>query len=275
MTVSCCKRIRGPASWLLGLCLSANLLLATGCRHGAPGPPQPAASEPGPRETLPATDPLAFLNKCLERYDHDEIQGYRLVLQKQERIGDVLKPIEVIEVSFRARPYSVFMHWHEGARGITSALYVQGENDGKVLVHPTGVLGWLHPVAPLDPKGTLAREASRYNIAEFGFKKMLERTLADWKAAREKGTLHAEYLGTRKLPAAGDRLCYVLRRTLRQPDAEGIQEATVYLDVETWFPIGTVLHGEGGKLIGEYFYRDIHLNPTFAPDQFTSAALKR
>ncbi len=268
----------GYAALLWGLYLSASVLLGSGCHRVAPVAPQAAqrsAAEAGPREPLPATDPVAFLQKCLERYDKEGIRGYRLVMAKQERLEGTLKPPEVIEVCFRARPYSVFMHWQQGARGVSAALYVQGENDGKVLVHPTGFLGKLRPVAPLDPEGTLAREASRYSIAEFGFQKSLERTVAAWKAAREKGTLHAEYLGTRKLPPAGDRLCYVLRQTTAQPDAEGIKEKTLYLDVETWLPTGTVVRGEGDELIGEYFYRDVQLNPEFAADQFTSAALTR
>ena len=43
---------------------------------------------------------------------------------------------------------------------------------------------------------------------------------------------------------------------------------------QTWLMVGTILRGEEGQLIAEYYFRDIHLNPTFAKDQFTRKALQ-
>jgi len=71
----------------------------------------PADFSPDP---LPAPDPLGFLEKCLEHYAQQRIEGYRLIFQKRERIGGALLPSEVIEVYFRAQPYSVFMRWLRG-----------------------------------------------------------------------------------------------------------------------------------------------------------------
>jgi hypothetical protein len=36
-----------------------------------------------------------------------------------------------------------------------------------------------------------------------------------------------------------------------------------------------VARGPDGQIIGEYFFRDIRLNPDLPPDQFTREALKR
>ncbi len=277
------RRIRGSVSAILELIVLFTLLgmpgwflvLSMGCHHPAPEPLPRTVTIPTSRDPLPAPDPVAFLQKCLDRYDREGIRGYRLVLDKQERIGGTLEPPEVIDVCFRADPFSVFMRWSQGARGAATALYVAGENDGKMLVHPTGLIGDLKPVAAVDPHGALARDAGRYPITDFGLQKTLQRTLHDWKAAQEQGTLHAEYLGVRKVKRTGDRPCYVLRRTMTQPDADGVKEVMVFLDEETWYSVGTVLRGEGDELIGEYLYRDIRLNPQFSPDQFTRAALTR
>ena len=46
-----------------------------------------------------------------------------------------------------------------------------------------------------------------------------------------------------------------------------------YFDKENWLQVGVVLKGEDSKLIGEYMFRDIQLNPRFKPDQFTREAL--
>ena len=264
----------------LTMCLAMCLLfaLSMGLLLAAPRPePSPQAASPGPaassQEPLPTADAFAFLEKCLERYDQMGIRGYRVIFQKQERLGGRLQPTEVIEVSFRAKPYSVFMRWLRGTRKIDKVLYVEGENDDKVLVHPIGLAGVFVKYVTRNPEGPEAREEGRYSVKDFGLKKTLERTLRDFKTAQKKGAQTTD-LGVRKVREAGDRLCYTLRQTSPVPDAAGVSDATVYIDKETWFQIGTVLKGDG-KLMGDYYYREIQLNPDFEPDQFQPAALNR
>jgi hypothetical protein len=273
MTKHLPPRSNGIARFALGLCLPWGLLSLAGCGSTPPAP-QPVVTVPAGKEPLPEPDPVNFLQKCLERYDREGIRGYRLIMEKQERLDGTLQPPEVIEVCFRARPYSVFMHWLQGAGRAASALYVAGENEGKMLVHPSGLAGRLVSVKAVDPEGPEARAGGRYPITEFGLRKTLQRTLKDWRAAKDKGTLRVEYLGVEKVRTVGDRPCYTLRRH-QEPDADGVTEVTVYLDKETWFQVGTVQRGQGDSLIGQYLYRDIQLNPTFAPDQFAPAALTR
>jgi hypothetical protein len=224
--------------------------------------PAKVASEP-----LPAPDPIAFLEKCLEHYDQQGIRGYRLIFQKQERIGGILQPSEVIEVAFRADPFSVFMRWLRGARIIDKALFVEGENDGKVLVHPTGLAGLVVSYVARSPDDPAASQVGRYSIKDFGLKNTVERTLRDWKGAKLKGAV-ATYLGIRKVREAGGQVCYCLRQISPVPDAQGVSNATVYIDKKNWFQVGTILKDKRGRLLGDYYYRDIQLNPTFSPDQF-------
>ncbi len=255
-----------------GIGLAACLVLAAGC-HGPAPTAKSVVTARATDESLPASDPVAFLEKCRERYARQGIQGYRLTFQKQERITGQIGPLEVMEVCFRARPYSVFMKWLHGARQAESVLYVAGENDDKMLVHPRGLAGRLVSVVSRDPDGPEARQEGFYSIREFGLEKTLERTLRDWKAAQAEGTLKVEYLGVQKVAATGNRPCYTLHRVSQEPDARGVTDVTVYIDTGTWFQVGTVLKGREGELIGEYMYRDIQLNPPFDPEQFTPAAL--
>jgi hypothetical protein len=258
--------------YLLLLCLTLCLLLTPEPSDSIPAD-EPSASQAATQKPLPVADPLEFLQKCLNRYDEQQIQGYSAILRKQERIGGKLQPSEEIEVFFREQPFSVFMHWLRGQRKADRALYVEGENDGKMLAHPTGVAGAFIKVVSRDPEGEDARQSGRYSLKEFGLKKAAERTLRDWKAARDRGDFHVEYLGVRKVREAGDRPCYTLRRTCSKPEKEGLVEVTIYIDTETWLQVGSVLKAEDNKLIGEYMFRDIRLNPKFKPNQFQRAAL--
>src|SRR5436190_8787465 len=131
-----------------------------------------ALPTPAQMERLARTDPIAFLENCLRHYRFHvrqkpevaaaaigvsgkvlgggshwdmtatvlagsfQVDGYTLTMQKQESINGRLRPHEVIEVAFRERPHSVFMRWLEGAGRAERALYVEGENNGKLLARP-------------------------------------------------------------------------------------------------------------------------------------------
>lgn len=240
----------------------------------------PAANDdksplPGKAEMqrLARTRPVEFLAQCLRHYDRN-VKGYTAVLRKQERLDGKLQRSEVIEVAFRGRPFSVYMHWLEGARRADAMVYVAGENDGNMLVRPA--LSFARSfIVQRDPEGEEARQAGRYTVKEFGIKKGTERTLAGWKAARETGALHVEDLGEVRVKEAGDRPCLALRRTqFARPEEDGVTELTVYFDEDNWLQVGSVLKGEGGKFIASYYFRDLRLNPDFKPDQFTRAGLK-
>jgi Protein of unknown function (DUF1571) len=243
--------------------------------HAAPPAAETIAAFSVLQEPLPTGDVIAFLDKCRQRYDQQQIKGYSVILHKQERIGGKLYPPEEIQCFYREKPYSVFMHWLRGQRKAESSLYVEGENGGKMLAKPAGLAGLLVAVVERDVDGADARQSGRYTMKEFGLKSAIQKTCRDWKAAKEKGTLRAQYLGVHKVHEAGDRLCYTVRRTCAVPEEDGVMEVTIYIDKENWLQVGSVLKGNDGRLIGEYMFRDLRINPQFKSDQFQRAALTR
>jgi hypothetical protein len=245
-------------------------------------PPQPAAAgdraaaaDEATVERLVQTDPVAYMRGCLRRYDR-EVKGYRCTFVKQERLGGKLQRSEVVDISFREDPFSVVFDWKEGARLAARLLYVKGANGEQMLVRPSGWRGVLVSTVSRDPEGSEAKESSRYPITDFGMKKGMLRAIAAWGAAQKEGSLKYRYGGKRKIAEAGDRLCHVLHRLdYRQPEEDGITDAVMYYDVETWLQVGSTLKGAEGQLIGDYWFRDIKLNPDFPADTFTRAALTK
>jgi hypothetical protein len=225
-------------------------------------------------EQLAKEDPVTFLKTCLDHYGR-EVKGYHAVMQKQERIQGRLQPKEIIDVCFKENPHSVCMSWIEGARKAERVLYVDGANNGKMLARPSGVLARriAGDVVERDVDGADAHQSGRYTLNEYGIRKGSERTLSAWIAAQQRGALKVAYLGEQRVREAGDRLCYKLRRTYDRPEQDGVMELTVYVDKENLLQVGSVLKGAGGKLIGEYFFRDLQLNPEFSPGQFQREAL--
>jgi hypothetical protein len=235
------------------------------------GGPLPSAAQ---MKRLAESDPVAFLEASLRRCDR-EVKGYRCVLHKQERLEGKLQPSEEIDAAFREDPFSVLLVWREGAKLANKTLYVKGQYDDKLLVKPAGLLA-LAGVVERDPDGEDARRGGRYPATEFGVKISAQHTLADWRAARKQDALHVEFLGEMKVKEAGDRVCWKLRRTqYKAPEADGITESTFYFDAETWLQVGSVLKGADNQLIGEYFFKNLDLNPEFPEGTFTREALAR
>lgn len=50
---------------------------------------------------------------------------------------------------------------------------------------------------------------------------------------------------------------------------------TFSLDKETWLQTSSILKGKDGQLLGQFFFRQVQLNPVFPPDTFTRAAVAR
>jgi hypothetical protein len=234
------------------------------------GDPLPTGDE---MERLARDDVIAFVENCLRRYQR-EVQGYKVTMQKHERIGGTLNPVEVIDVAFREKPHSVLMIWRQGARLAERSLYVEGDNDGKLLARPNGWRRFIvGDIAVRDVDGNDARSSGRYTMAEFGLKMAAQRALASLRDSQAKGDFHVEYLGIQNLPEAGGRPCYTFRQSFAQPDQEGIKTATISVDTDTWLQVGSVLARDDGSLVGAYYFRDLVSNPTFDPQQFTRAAL--
>jgi hypothetical protein len=147
----------------------------------------------------------------------------------------------------------------------------------------------------VEVNGSRAKAHSRYCMRDCGLYRGLQRTYLAWKDRAEKGQLRAEYLGKRAEPRVGGRVCYVVRRTSAAPeldpfevggkpdpdpavvDRDGHNEVTVLIDAERWMQVGTVIRRTDvnpPRLIGEYYFRDVELNPAFAEDTFTVEGLK-
>jgi hypothetical protein len=224
---------------------------------------------------LATKDPVAFLENCVHRYDR-EVQGYKLRFYKKERIEGKLNRAEEIDVCFKDKPHSVLFRWVEGARKAKACLYVEGENEGKILVLPAGLGGSILGIVKRDVEGAEAKKSGRYSLKQFGLKNATLRALDSWKTAKAEDGLYVELVGEEKVKDCDNKTCWILKRSkYKKPENDGVTETTLYIDKETWLQVGSVVRGEDGKLIGEYYFRDIQLNPKFDDEQFQKSALEK
>ncbi len=220
---------------------------------------------------LVKADPLAALEACLARY-HREVKGYSAVFEKHDIPGNDGLKKEVADIHFRDKPHSVYMAWTEGMGRAEAVLFVEDENENRMLVRPAGRL--LRRLIVSRPVDGDPADAGLFNLRQFGFKRTTERTVKEWRQLREKGELQVEYLGVKRLKEAGDCPCWVWRQLVKKPGADRIAQVFVWIDTATWLQVGTELKDARGKPLGSYYFRNVKLNPKFQKGQFQREGLK-
>ena len=76
------------------------------------------------------------------RENLEKIPDYSVQFRRHERINGSLLDPQAINLKVRHEPFSLYMKWTEGDKG-RQLIYVDGQNDGHVLVQPGGVTGRL------------------------------------------------------------------------------------------------------------------------------------
>lgn len=91
---------------------------------------------------------------------------YIAQFSRQELVDGELLEEQQIYMKVRHAPFSVYLKWHTGDEG-REVIYIDGENDGKMVVHAGGWKARL-PALTIDPEGSLAMQDSRYPVTKAG-----------------------------------------------------------------------------------------------------------
>lgn len=129
---------------------------------------------------------IVILQRGLSRVE--AMPGYSVNFYKQERVDGSLLDGQMVRMKIRHEPFSVYMKWITGDKG-RELLYVDGQNEGKMLVHAGGWKARLVPALKLDPCGSIAMRESRHPCKMAGIKAMLQKMLED----RLKDLVHADH----------------------------------------------------------------------------------
>ncbi len=118
-----------------------------------------------------------------------QLDGYSATQLKRERFGDQLGPAETLAVKFRRG--RVYLHVLSGAREGAEALYVPGENDGKVRLHKGS---FPDVTLNLDPHGSLVMDRQHHPIEHAGVTYVVETVMSNVQRADAAGEGHMRFL---------------------------------------------------------------------------------
>ena len=241
----------------------------------------PAAEPPVPANTVEsraAKDPVAFFESLLDNYDRG-IRDYTCTFSKQERLGNTLGAMQVIEAMYRERPVSVRFKWVKNQDKCARVLYVANQwmQDGNemAVVEPGAIARLIVPYVMRPIHGEDAKRSSRRTIDQFGFRNSLALTLKYAKLSRDQGVLDFQYKGTSQVDG---RETLVFERHLPFTGDENVwpdRALVVHIDKEYLLPTLCQSYADDEKtvLLGHYQMSDIKLNVNLPESTFTKEGM--
>lgn len=211
----------------------------------------------------------------------DTIPDYTATFSKQEFIGGALSENQVINLKCRHKPFSVYMKWIVGDKG-QELLYVDGENEQKMLVKMGGLKGRLVPTLKLDPHGSLAMQECRYPITKAGIKALAE-TIIEYRKKDLDKNLNTECVMIPNQKFDGkDCYCFIAHFA-NQEESETYRKSIIYIDSKTCLPVFVRGFGwpeeevasaspeelDSQTLIESYSFTDIKMKPELATADFS------
>ncbi len=210
------------------------------------------------------------LFKMAKIYYEENITNYSAIFYKHERLDGVLKPRQVIDIDFMEKPYSLKMVWQENSLKCDKLIYVEGQHDNKMVVHPTGFFSWIKSVKR-EPDCKDVMKSTRKPCNHFGFYRTLESLLATYETAKKNGDLNMKFLGIKKVD---NRECLVLQRNLPVKDAYPSTRLDIYFDIEYFVPISLRSYDKKGELISHYKFENVNFNTDIDKETFCLKANK-
>ena len=238
------------------------------------------------KPTLTGKDALKEIDRVLAETEAklEKTSAYSAKFIKQERLGNSLTEMQVIQFRMFHNPKKISMKWEGGQDAGQRVVYVDGENGGDMLVRKQKGFEARLGVIPLDPAGVLALKHSRYPVTKAG---LLELT----KVIREQRALDikhdtgitAKMLERQQLDGHEVILFSIEydNHTLAPDAKHEYRKTLIYIDATTKFPVCVRTFGWPDKIHGAnpekldqttllelYAYKDIDLAPRISQEEF-------
>ncbi len=186
---------------------------------------------------------------------YEQVEDYRTIFVRQERIGGKLGEPEEIALDFK-RPFMVQMRWLKGPKKGRRLIFVEGENDNKILVSMEGLIGRFVRLLRLDPNGALAKQGGKRSIRQVGLGNLVDSLISLTREAEKAGDLKTALLGEE---IAEGRRIYVIERTLPKERYDS-PRTLISIDKETGLPVKVLRFNKEGDLFERYEYDALQIN---------------
>jgi hypothetical protein len=143
-------------------------------------------SEGQPPGKLPPTSAIPLEGRAALEHDLERlcrardrllhVSDYTATFCRRERTGRNLGDADVMRLKVRHEPFGFYMKWLNGDVG-REILYVEGQNEGEMLVKLGGLRGRLLPALNINPNGAVAMRECRHPATEMGLLHLAQRMI--------------------------------------------------------------------------------------------------
>ncbi len=246
--------------------ISLVLLFLAGCKGG---PPVDTTSAYFPNEGKTGHQARKNADRAFRtaREQVDSIVDVSADLVRQELVGGRLQDPETIRWRQRVKPHSLHLTWTGKKLNGREIVYVDGANNGKMLVRLGGWKGRLGGVLKVAPDGRAARWGSRYPVTVVGYDALVRRIVENYEKAAKKGTLGVVDFGSQSLP---DFQTYAFEAVLDHPESQAgdYHRMIVWFDVQSGLPVRFIGLDVHDHLLEDYFWQRLAINQNLADADF-------
>ena len=226
-----------------------------------------------------------------QEYLRQAVRDFTCRLIKRERIEGFLQDTQFIDMRLReeildqgrvVEPLCIFLQF-AGPKKIAGrrVLYIEGRNDGKMLVR-NGGKHFDYVVVEIDPNGDSAREESLVPITKSGFAAVLSQMIDILKRHVEADpqgvNTEVQWIDGAKI---NKRPCTVIR-VLHPTKQSGLEFhlANVFIDSELHVPVRVDFStwptrtNQTPPLLAEYTYTDLQLNVNLPDSDFATGQIR-
>ena len=257
---------RLAAKWVLFLlmCLGAAQPIANAQQVA----PASGVSSPG-RQVPHPLDPALELSRESLAHFQANVRDYTALFVKRTRVDGELSQMQHISVKIRnpkmtegklAVPMGVYLRFlkPDAVKG-RELIWVQGQNDGKLMVHQAGLLNLA--TLKLAPDSYLAMRGQRYPVTDIGIENLTKKLIATAERDRRYGECEVKFFPNAKVGAVACRMIQVTH-AVKRPHFD-FYRAQVYFSRELNAPIRYVSWSwpvaQDGEPVLEEEYNYLHV----------------
>lgn len=210
--------------------------------------------------------------ECQARYN--KLQDYTCTFHKRERIdGEVTQPY-IMSMKSRTNPHSIYFKFQRPKKG-REAIYVEGRNGGKIIVHDVGLGKLIAGTMTLDPKGSMAMEENRHPVTEAGIGALIASVARHWSVELTPGESRVTF---HKNLRVGNHPCTMIESVHpRKHPSYLFHMVKLYIDHEHGLPIRFEAYdwpkrpGAAPELVEEYSYLGLRTNVGLRDQDFDAS----
>lgn len=209
--------------------------------------------------STPLTPALAQARATLDALK--KVKDYTATFFKDELVGKT-RVIQQMSLKFRESPFSVYLRFQKDLDG-REVIFVDGKNDGKLLVHGSGIESIVGTLK-LAPDHKKIMEENRYPFTMIGMSNLMKTLVGQWERELPQTDLAVKMFPNAKL---GNVECKVFESTRAKKTADGQFHVTrLYTDKATQMPVRVeqldfpTKAGDQPQVLEQYTYIDLKTN---------------